>query len=78
MHAHTLAFIPVFGIQLLQAVTGQNASTASAANVVIVLCGVAKMFVGELVENGESSANTLIRLLTFVMKQACHHYTLNQ
>ena len=40
-------------LQLLQAVTGQNPNAVNAVNVVIILCGVAKMFVGELTEEGE-------------------------
>ncbi len=39
-------------LQLLQAVTGQNPSTVGSKNAVILLCGVAKMLVGELVEEG--------------------------
>jgi len=36
--------------KLLQAVTGQNSSSVASKNAVILLCGVAKMLVGELVE----------------------------
>jgi len=39
-------------MQLLQAVTGQNSSSVASKNAVILLCGVAKMLVGELVEEG--------------------------
>ena len=44
-------------MQLLQAVTGQNLYAASATNTVIVLSSVAKMFVGELIENGEFASS---------------------
>lgn len=36
----------------MQAVTGQNANSKAADPAIIVLCGVAKMFVGELIESG--------------------------
>lgn len=39
-------------LQLLQAVTGHNPNTQGSGNAVILLCGVAKMFVGELIEEG--------------------------
>lgn len=40
-------------MQLLQAVTGYNPNSAGANNAAILLCGVAKMYVGELIEEGE-------------------------
>ena len=45
-------------LQLLQAVTGQNPSSAASKNAIILLCGVAKMMVGELIEEGEPTANS--------------------
>ncbi len=47
-------FLRTTSLQLLQAVTGQSSKTVSSNNIAILLCGVGKMFVGELVEEGKS------------------------
>lgn len=47
----------LFSLQLYQAVTGQNSNAANALNVSIIMCGVAKMFAGELVEEGDFKAS---------------------
>ena len=75
-HASAKLYFPIWRmieavvLQLLQAVTGQSIKTTSSNNNAILLCGVGKMFIGELVEEGEFDLLQSFYILMVIVMQA--------